>query len=389
MKSNARFLILVAAAAFSLPLRADTEWIVTPKASASGRMMLHANREIPPKKAPPAGMSYDRPGKGKYGFLRIGDRNGGCFAGINDRGLAAAYTTGDPSDDRNPPPSKFNWTAHAAVVISLRESATAEQARRRIHDAFKKRLVSGSMVVFLADPFHAVVIECSPAHYASWDLKEGYCVYSHQWKLPGMDDGSVRSAGSAAICSLREWGVREGLRRRRDGSGGTISAAASIAVSRLNTRDLNTEEFRAKRGKAPVQYAPHGPRAQDSYLFELDPEFPGLLSCVYVAFGPARHTVYLPLAIPALKSLPAEVRSAELLDRALERNRSVDPQLPVDPAITALEEKFRAEFEHARDEARRLALNDRLPAAEKLLADLAKRQAAEAAEFLRAAQTVK
>lgn len=378
-----RFLAVAFAALLAPRLAADNEWIVTPGFSASGRMLLHANRGQGAAKMPPVWMSYDPAQRGAYGFLRIGNKGGLCFAGINEKGLAAAYTTGDPTDDKRPPRDKRNWSGHAAVVISLRLSATADQARARIHKAFKDRLISESMVVFLADPRKAVVIECSPLHYASWDLKDSYCVYSHMWKLPGMDDGSIRSIGSVDVCTQREWGIREGLRRVRNENNGRITVSGSIAVSRLNVNDLNAGEYRKQRGKPPVVQAPYQRNAQDSYLFELDAEYPEFLSRVYFAFGPARHTVYLPLALPALKDLPKELFEPEYFHSALARHNAADPAAPVDPAIPEFEKKLVSEFDEQSDEARLLLIKGKRAEAEKMLNDLAHKQAAETLEFLR------
>ena len=380
-----KFRSLVAAVAVLLATRlaADTEWIITPKYSGSGRMLLHANRGKAGIKLPPAWMSYDPARKGTYGFLRIGNKGGLCFAGINEKGLVAAYTTGDPSDDRKPPRDKRNWSGHAAVVISLRLSATADQARARLHKAFKDRLISESMVVFLADPRKAVVVECSPLHYASWDLQDSYCVYAHMWKLPGMDDGSIRSIASVDVCTQREWGIREGLRRIRKENGGTITIAGSIAVSRLNVNDLNTDEYAKRRGKPPVVQAPCQKNAQDSYLFELDAEYPEYLSRVYIAFGPQRHTVYLPLALPALKDLPQEIFDPEYFGGAMARHAAADPAAPVDERILAFEKKLHKEFEERNDEARLLLMHGKTAEAEKMLNELAHKQAAETLAFLR------
>ena len=378
-----KYIAFAAVAMLAPRLAADNEWIITPKFSDSGRMLLHANRGQAGVKLPPVCMSYDPARTGTYGFLRIGNKGGLCFAGINEKGLAAAYTTGDPSDDRKPPRDKSNWSGHVAVVISLRLSATADQARARLHKAFKDRLISESMVVFLADPRKAIVIECSPQHYASWDLRDSYCVYSHMWKLPGMDDGSTRSIASVDVCTQREWGIREGLRRVRQEHNGRIPVAGSIAVSRLNVSDLNTDEYAKRRGKPPVAQAPCQRNAQDSYLFELDAEYPEYLSRVYVAFGPQRHTVYLPLALPALKDLPREIFEPDYFNGAMARHNAADPAAPVDERIPEFEKKLHKEFEERNDEARLLLVKGKTAEAERLLSELAHKQAAEALAFLR------
>ena len=76
VRMNIRFLAAAALAMLAPRLAADTEWIITPKFSASGRMLLHANRGSSVGKVPPVWISYDPAGRGTYGFLRIGNQGG-------------------------------------------------------------------------------------------------------------------------------------------------------------------------------------------------------------------------------------------------------------------------------------------------------------------------
>ena len=77
-------LTLAATAAF-----ADVDWMVLPKYSTSGRMLIQGTRDTTSKKGKPAarivpGMRLDTPQTNKlvkYNYLRIGSPSGFCFCG--------------------------------------------------------------------------------------------------------------------------------------------------------------------------------------------------------------------------------------------------------------------------------------------------------------------
>ena len=370
---------------------ADVDWMILPKYSTSGRMLIHGTRDATSKKGKPAtriipGMRLDTPQTNplvKYKFLRIGSKNGFCFCGMNERGLAVIFTGGDPTRDKNPPRGGNVHTPNTATVIMLRSCATAQQAVRHMQGAFKKKLISGSAIFFIADPNRAFVIECSPQHFASWELPHAFCVYSNCWKLPGMDDGSIGSADRAANNYQRAWAVREALKMAFDARQ-TISVAESIRASRVSVSEANSEAFAKRRGKTKVTAAPYGKNSADSYLFDLDSEFPGELSCVYAAYGPFRHTVYLPIPMGAADSLPPELFSKEWLDSAYRLRDAANPDDPVRPELIEFEQKQLKEFAKARERARALLRQDKRDEALQLLRETLARQAKETLAFLTA-----
>ena len=369
----------------SLTVSADTDWMVLPRYSKTGMTMLHGLRNSP--KRMPLQLRWEKPAKevGKYRYLSIGNKNGFRFGGVNECGVGVIFTGGGPMVDKNPAPSPENFTGRKAITEILRNCATAREAEAMLSDAAKKKLICGALIIFVVDRNHAWVIECSPDNYVSWELPHAFCVYANLWKLPGMDASSISPVERTITCAQREWGAREMLRRRLDANR-TISRQDSFAASRLNARELNGEEYakaRSKTGKRRFSTAPYNPSSHDSYLIEVDPEF-GELSCIYVAYGPARHTVYLPVPFGAADSLPKELFSKAWTDGAYARMKSAKPGDPVDPRIIEFEKKLLAEFDEVRLEARWKYLRQEKPeAARKLLRACLKKQAAETLEFLK------
>ena len=368
---------------------ADVDWMILPKHSSSGRMLIQGTRDATSKKGKPPvritpGMRLDTPESNKlvkYKFLRIGSKSGFCFCGMNEKGLAIIYTGGDPTRDKNPKKDGNTHTPNTATVIMLRSCATAHQALKHMQIAFKKGIISGTAIFFIADPNHAIVIECSPKHFASWELPHAFCVYSNCWKLPGMDDGSIGSADRAATNYQREWAAREALKLAFD-TKKTISVADSIRASRVSVAEANGEEFAKRRGKSKVTTAPFNKNSADSYLFDLDSEFPAELSCVYAALGPQLHTVFLPIPMGATDKLPQEISDKAWSDQAYRLLDAADPAAPVRPELLEYEQKLHKEFSKAREEARRLLRQDKRKEALQLLRDTLNRQARETMDFM-------
>ena len=360
----------------------DTDWIVLPHASASGRMLLHALRD----NGKPVSTDIRLDKGGKIWSLRIGNNKSGfTFAGINYCGVAVLATGGDPTRDKNPRYNKRLYNGPNAVNLILRNCRTAEQAVDLLRDGAKKSLIYGSLIFFIADPNRAFIVECSHRHFAVSELTKGFCVYTNVWKLPGMDDASARSPKFHSWQFQREWTTAEMLRRAR--GDGKISLAESLATSRVGVLEINAPAFEKARDKWRINNTPAIRTSADGVLFEIDREFPGVLSCAYVAFGPPRHTVYLPIPIGAAEKLPAELTPNPWKAGALARNKAAKPDTPIDMRFATFEKRIFTEFEKAREEARTLLRDKKVDDAKKVLQDALQRHAAEAAaEFGKAAQ---
>ena len=362
---------------------ADTDWMILPRASESRRMLLHGLRD----NSKPVSTDVWMDKKGKCRSLRIGNaKTGFLTAGVNTSGVAVIASGGDPQRDKSPKANKHNYTLGNAVNLILRNCKTAEQGVSQLRDGFNKRLIAGSLIFLIGDAKRAFVVECSPNHFASCELTNGFCVYANLWKLPNMQDASQRLFNSTGWQVQREWVVSEMLRRARQ-SGGTVSLAESFATSRVGTAEINTPAVNKARDRnkklIKVNNTPAMKTSADGFLFEIDPEFPGVLSCVYVAFGPPRHTAYLPIPIGAADKLPAEVTPNPWKTAALARNKSAKPETPINPQLIAFENRMLEEFNKKREKARRLLREKNTAEAKKLLQENLQRQAVELDNFLK------
>ena len=382
---NIRHAVLGAVLALTATAFADVDWMILPRCSSSGRMLVHGARygvsrdgkqpvRIVPK------LRFDTPQTdkaAKYRYLRCG-----AICGVNERGLAVIWSSGNPTRDKNPKKKNGAYTFRVAMAAMLRSCATAEQALKHMRRAFDKGLISGSSIYLVADPKRAFVIECAPRHFASWELPHAFCVYANCWKLPGMDDASVDNANRATSHFQREWAVREALRQVLEAKR-AISVADSLRASRLSVAEVNDKAFSKRRGWLKLTSAPFNRFSADSYLVELDSEFPAELSCVYAALGPQRHTVYLPIPFGAADELPEVLSAPEWSAEAYRLRDAAKPDDPMRPELLEFERKQLADFAKVREEVRWLLRLEKRDEALKLLHDTLKRQAGETLEFLR------
>ncbi|MBQ6352745.1 MAG: hypothetical protein IJJ28_05720, partial [Lentisphaeria bacterium] len=281
---NTRDLLFTAALGAALTASADTSWLIRPYASASGRTQLFASRADKPR---PLAVRAVLPPKGKgYKSLRFGDKSGFTYAGINEFGVAATFSGAGPTGDKPNAPKRGEhlYPGNAAVDLVLRSSKSAKQGVEALRKVARRGLIEHSMIILIADAKQAFVVEAAARHIAVYELSLAYTVHTHQWKLPGMEDASMRIPIGENTNAQREWVAATGLAKARKNDR-KISVAEAIAVSRLNPADVKREGIRS---------APSGDAALDACLFEIDPKYPGMLSCVYAAIGPQRHTVYLP-----------------------------------------------------------------------------------------------
>lgn len=373
-------LLLLAGCAFMLrTAHADTDWIIMPRASESGRMMLHVLRDNP--KPVSTDLRLDKSGRIKS--LRIGNNKSNfTYAGINYCGVATLAIGGDPQRDKAPKPDKRNYTGSNAINLILRNCKTAEQGVGMLRDGFNKSLIAGGMIFFIVDANRAFVVECSPRHFASFELTSSICVYTNCWRLPNMDDASRRSPRSRGWQSQREWAVRTMLQDARK-TGNTISAAETFAASRVGPAEMNVPALEKARDKAKVFNTPAMKTSADGALLEIDREFPGVLSCIYVAFGPQRHTAYLPVPVGAAEKLPEEITPNPWKTAALARNKAAKPEDPIDTRIVTFEQEQLKRFNRAREEARALLRDKKTADAKKLLQENLQQQAADLDNFLK------
>ena len=335
------FVLAAAAAA-----EACTSWVITPGSSASGRMMLQKCRDSR-RSVLEAEMMTPKRG---FRVMRIGTRGITMF-GLNEKGVAYTSNNGDTLIKRKGAAKPEDFKAGKM----LSGSANAEQLAARAAKFYREnRGRNPGGIYYIADPAQAFMMDVGDGYVECRKFTSGVSVIANSMHLPGNEEFSTQALRRIRVQRAREANTRAALAARR--VGGKYTLRGTLDTSRLSADTSVMEKI-----------LPFRTGSVGGVCFELDPEFPEMLSCAYIALGPQRHTVYLPTPM-ALAQFPDKIRNGEWGERAfrLQGVFGFGDYKELDD-ITRLEDGFIAEFDAAREEARKLLRGGRRDEAAKLL----------------------
>ena len=370
LKSFATFFAALFTVAFSA--EACTSWVLRPEVTESGRMIIQKVLDVPYRSRLDADIRVSHCG---WRWLRVGSFENGASMGMNEKGVAITTNCGDrngeiPSADRD----RLSVSSYGVVWL-VKSCATAEEAVAALKHIGRNRffvygLKNYGTIALVADAHRAFLVEIGDGYCEVSEIASGIHVVSNNWDLPGGE-----TVSEAALSPTR------GNRARK------TCAARSLQEMRVDGKytlrgcfDTSRKIRRPSLAEHHV-FVPGNRKATNMSLettcFEIDPDFPAILSCAYLALGPQRHTVYLPIPM-ALRQLPDKMRDGRWGEMAYAHQEAFGPEHGDLPKIVELEDKFLAEFKAAREQARQLLEAGKKDEAVKLLNDCFDRQYAEA-----------
>ena len=363
MTATLKKLLTTATASYCAAAAACTTFTVLPEASETGNMMLHKCRD---RKIVGRLDANIRGGENGVRWMQIGFNGTATFA-MNSRGVAMTSNTGNklegwivPAKKRKAKPWSFDRIMEA--------SRKAEDGIPLI----KMRQRNPGGIYLIADAKRAFLVEIGAGYGEHMEIPGGLLVVANEMHLPGIENRSAATAERVVSQRAREANTRAALRKTRN-KHGKYTRRGMFATSRIICGDT------AKTRTVFCKYS------LTAVCFEIDGEFPELLSTAYIALGPQRHTVYLSCPM-ALKQFPKQFRDGSWAKRALELRQKLGEENPMLPRIVALEDKMLEEYDRTRAEARELLREGRHAEAEKLLTDLFARHFAAADKLLNASE---
>ena len=368
------------AALFTVVFSAEAcaSWVLRPEVTESGRMIIQKVLDVPYRSRLDADIRVSHCG---WRWLRVGSFENGASMGMNEKGVAITTNCGDQNGEMPPADRVRHAVSSYGVIWLVKSCATAEEAVEALKNIGRNGLfVYGiknyGTIVLVADARRAFLVEVGNGYAEAAEVTGGIHVVANIWSLPGGETVS-QTAFSAA----------RGNRARK------ACAVRSLQENRVDGKYTLRGCFDASRRIRRREFAEHyvfvpGNRkatnmSLETTCFEIDPEYPAYLSCAYLALGPQRHTVYLPVPM-ALRQLPDKIRDGRWGEMAYAHQEAFGPEHGDLPRMTELEDKFVAEFKATRDQARQLLKEGKKDEAVKLLNDCFDRQYAEADQFMTA-----
>ena len=327
-----------------------TSWMVFSDLTKNNTNILHKNRDSVTRKVMVALSSDSSPCRW------VAQWSAGAAAGMNASGLAAVMNAGEICVD--PPNVKGKKTTQNILRVILESCDSAAQAVEKLREIIAAGNYyhgkSGSIFLFM-DSKEGFVCEitakvCSVQRYDS-----GYAVRSSNWRNHDMNKYIRSDIKRYLKASVREYDAISGLNRLIDETG-------QISVSGIF--DLS----RQVKGQAisPIKRSVCGMSTNSTATFEIDKQYPGVLSTAYLTVGPPRHTVYIPIPI-CVSRIPSAMKSLKWSSAAFKRLDKLQLDAPIPEEWTKFEKKSMEQYAAAKVEARKLLEQNKHDEAVKLL----------------------
>ena len=360
--------------------QACTSWVIRPELTESGMMIAQKILDNPYRSRLDADIRVAANG---WRWIRVGSFVCGASMAMNEKGVAITTNCGDRNGEVRAHGKERQTVGCYELVWLVKSCATAEEAVDAIKHIARNRLfIFGDgtrkygTILLVADPRRAFMVEIGDGYAEATEITSGMHVVANSWMLPGGEEFSefdlpwLRSDRARQACTIKA--LQEGK------ANGKYTVRGCFDTSRM----IRGPKFNQRYPFVPGSRKPKN-MSLETTCFEIDPEFTAYLSCAYISLGPQRHTVYLPVSM-AVRQLPDKMRDGRWAEMAYSHQEAFGPNHGDMEKITALEDKFLAEFKTVRAEARKLLREGKKDEAVKLLNDCFDRQYAEADKLMSA-----
>lgn len=347
-----------------------TSWIITPEISATGACMVQKNRDYRGQNLLSARLFRSMPGK--YKIITVNDLwSSGAGAVMNEKGLMIVQNDGSAVLKNEWLPGKVNIGSIFTLRCVAEHCANLDEAVAMMKKLHRMGLVRSISLYLLADLDRGMIFEATPRHFSCSEVNFSYEVRANNYLLPGMR-GSVAQKREAFLNGANRRYVASEFLRKVVAEKGKIAPFDLMQLARFREPDIEkTLKYRSVCVKASLA----------STMFVPDRQFPDYLSAAFVALGPQRHTVFLPIPM-GLSAIPESLANGDWGTKAIK----LSGKMPLDhnriPEFEKIEDGFISEFFAAREKARKLLLDGKRQEAVKLLDELFRSHYSRAQAFL-------
>ena len=292
-------------------------------------------------------------------WMNIGSAGGATFQ-MTEHGVVLTSNSGDSHMGKHKKLAKKLSPFNETFADTIKDAAAAAKMVRDYGRAGWR--AKGGMYL-VADAKRAFTIEVASGYGEMMEIPGWIYVISNSMHLGGCEGFMERPFTNFCSHRAREANTRAELQRTQ--VDGKYTVAGILKSSRLSG------------GPTPFNRY-----SLSAVCFELDPEFPEMIGCAYIALGPQQHTVYVPTPM-ALEQFPEDIRNGKWAARALALRMKIGDDHQYLPRIEALEAEFLSEFSATREEARTLLRDGKRDEAKKLLNATYKKHYSRAKELMK------
>ena len=318
-----------------------TTWGVNKFSSPTGCSIVHKNRDKAGQSC--VSLKIYKAGSDRYKIMTVGDLwSAGTCGVMNEKGLVMTMNDGHASWQVN----TRQETVSSAYFMRLvaEKCASVEEAVILVKKLYSEKIVRSSDIFFICDPDRVIVMECTPESMMYCDIEYHFEARANQLILPGMRSLGFQEKEKYLDGAERRYTASEELRTRLEKRKNHIFAFDDfMQVARHRNKEMEALSRRQICQKNTIS----------SMLFAPDREHPEILSTLFLALGPVRHTVFLPVPF-CLRYIPRSLVNAALWSSAFDRRERMGLDHNKVEELFAWERKMLSRYKKSHEKAAEL-----------------------------------
>ena len=320
-----------------------TTWGINKFSSPTGCSIVHKNRD----KAGQSRVSLKiyKAASDRYKIMTVGDLwSAGCCGVMNEKGLVMTMNDGHGSWQANP----RQETVSSAYLMRLvaEKCACVGEAVAYVKKLYSAKIVRSSDIFFIADPERVIVMECTPESMMYCDIEYHFEARANQLILPGMRSLGFQEKEKYLDGAARRYTASEELRTKLEKRKNHIFDFDDfMQVARHRNKEMEELSWRQICQKNTIS----------SMLFAPHRDHPDVLSTLFLALGPVRHTVFLPVPF-CVRNIPRTLVNASWGSSAFERRDRMGLDHNQVEELAAWEKKMLARYKKTHKKAAGLLL---------------------------------
>ena len=343
-----------------------TSWVVTPEFSSTGTCILQKTRDYLNQNL--LSIRIFRSAPGRYKIITVNDLwHSGAGAAMNEKGLMIVQN--DPAS-RELHQRKVNTGSLTVIRYIAEHCSTLEEAAETLKKFYTSGICRSGSIYLLADCNRGLIIEATTRHVAEGWVNFACEARANNFLLPGMTSYSKRNRKSHISGANRRFSAADFIYKTVEEKG-KVSPSDLMKLARQ--RDAADENRKLRQICMKNTLC--------STMFVPDRMYPEYLSVAFVALGPPRHTVFLPVPM-GLQAIPESIADSSWGTKAMKLAEKLSIDHNYINEFENIETKFADEYFTIREKARLLLLKNKHQEASQLLFETFNRQYKEAQTFL-------
>lgn len=346
-----------------------TTWGIHKNASPTKCSIVHKNRD----KAGQSRLSLKiyKAAPERYKVMTVGDLwSAGACGIMNEKGLVLTMNDAPSSWEAN---TKKETVSSAHIMrLAAEKCATVDEAVALLQEIYKADIVRSSDLYFIGDPEKVIIWESTSKTISYCEIEHDFEARANQFILPGMRSLGFQERDKYLDGASRYYTAMEELRMKREKRKNHIFALEDLMqTARHRNKEMEDLSWRQISQKTTIS----------SMLFAPQREFPEILSTLFLALGPVRHTVFLPVPF-CVQTIPRSLVNGEWGSAGFEKRDSMGLDHGKTEELFSWEKKMLSRYEKIHKKAEKLLLEGKKEESITLLNDFFLKEYASAEKFL-------